>query len=98
MKAIGISSWSIQLSYIIQSAFYGLIASLIGVAVLYGLIKPYFDANPIDFPFSDGILVADLGGTVMRIGFLIISIIIAGYLPARIIVRKNTLDSILGRN
>jgi ABC-type lipoprotein release transport system permease subunit len=98
MKAIGISSWSIQLSYIIQSTFYGLVASLIGVAVLYGLIKPYFDANPIDFPFSDGVLVADIGGTVMRIGLLIISIIIAGYLPARIIVRKNTLDSILGRN
>jgi len=98
MKAIGVSSWSIQLSYIFQSTFYGLVASLIGVSVLYGLIKPYFDANPIDFPFSDGILVADISGTIMRIGFLIISIVIAGYLPARIIVRKNTLDSILGRN
>ena len=98
MKAIGISSWSIQLSYIIQSTFYGLVASLVGVAILYGLIKPYFDANPIDFPFSDGILVADIGSTAIKIGLLIISIIIAGYLPARIIVKKNTLDSILGRN
>jgi hypothetical protein len=29
---------------------------------------------------------------------LILSTIIAGYIPARMIVKKNTLDSILGRN
>jgi ABC-type lipoprotein release transport system permease subunit len=98
MKGIGISAWSIQLSYILQSMFYGIIASAIGLGVLYGLLKPYFDANPIDFPFSDGILVADTKGTLIRVALLLISVVLAGYFPARMIVKKNTLDSILGRN
>jgi ABC-type lipoprotein release transport system permease subunit len=98
MKGIGISAWSIQLSYILQSMFYGLIASAIGLAALYGLLKPYFDANPIDFPFSDGILVAYINGTLIRVALLLISVVLAGFFPARMIVKKNTLDSILGRN
>jgi ABC-type antimicrobial peptide transport system permease subunit len=34
---------------------------------------------------------------MLRVGLLMITTIIAGYIPARMIVRKNTLDSILGR-
>ena len=55
-------------------------------------------AHPIDFPFSDGILVAPISGTIFRISLLMITTIIAGFIPARLVVRKNTLDSILGRN
>jgi len=42
--------------------------------------------------------VAPIGGTMLRVGLLMIMTIIAGFIPARMIVRKNTLDSILGRN
>jgi len=35
---------------------------------------------------------------MIRVGLIILTTIIAGYLPSRMIVRKNTLDSILGRN
>jgi hypothetical protein len=65
---------------------------------VYVLLVPYFASHPINFPFSDGILVAPILGTGIRISLLIVSTIIAGYVPARLIVRKNTLDSILGRN
>lgn len=61
------------------------------------MLKPYFDAYPIDFPFSDGILVATVSGTLARAGILFVATIIAGYIPARIVVRQNTLDAILGR-
>ena len=57
-----------------------------------------FAAHPIDFPFSDGILVAPLDQTFFRVGLLVASTLIAGYIPAWMIIRKNTLDSILGRN
>ncbi len=97
MKGIGISSRSIEIAYVLQSLAYAFVGSLIGFLILYGLIKPYFDANPINFPFSDGILVATLPGTLQRIGFLILTTLIAGYIPAKIVIRKNTLDSILGR-
>ena len=98
MKGIGISGKAIEASYVFQSIFYAVIGSSIGLVILYGFLQPYIAANPIDFPFSDGILVATVEGTFIRIMLLVVTTIIAGYIPARMIVRKNTLDSILGRN
>lgn len=97
-KGIGISGRAIEFSYVMQSFFYAVCGSIIGLLVVYLLMIPYFAANPINFPFSDGILVAPVLGTTIRIALLITATIIAGYVPARLIVRKNTLDSILGRN
>jgi len=96
-KGIGISGRAIELSYVFQSFFYALCGSIIGLVLVYLFLEPYFNANPINFPFSDGILVAPLGATSFRVFLLILTTIIAGYVPARLIVRKNTLDSILGR-
>lgn len=97
LKGIGISSKSIEYSYIIQSAFYAIIGAAIGMIILYGFLVPFIDANPINFPFSDGILYAPLGGTMWRVLALFVTTVVAGYIPARMIVGKNTLDSILGR-
>jgi ABC-type lipoprotein release transport system permease subunit len=97
LKGIGISGTAIEISYMIQSLFYAVAGSLIGLVVLYGFLQPFISAHPIDFPFSDGILVAPFTETMFRVGLLIFTTIVAGYIPARMIVRKNTLDSILGR-
>ncbi|TSC71271.1 MAG: ABC-type transport system permease component LolE [Parcubacteria group bacterium Gr01-1014_49] len=97
LKGIGISGQAIEISYVFQSLFYAVIGSTIGLVVLYGILVPAIAAHPIDFPFSDGILVASPSGTMIRIGLLILTTVIAGYLPSRMIVRRNTLDSILGR-
>jgi ABC-type lipoprotein release transport system permease subunit len=98
LKGIGISGEAIEISYIFQSLFYAVIGSAIGLAVLYGILVPMIAAHPIDFPFSDGILVAPPLDTGVRILLLVLTTVIAGYLPSRMIVRRNTLDSILGRN
>lgn len=98
LKGIGISERAIEISYILQSFFYALCGSVIGIIVLYVFLQPFVAAHPIDFPFSDGILVAPIPGTLFRIGLLMATTIIAGFIPARLVVRKNTLDSILGRN
>ena len=97
LKGIGISGKTIEVSYVFQSFFYAICGSLIGFIILYGFLEPLISAHPIDFPFSDGILVAPLSGTFLKISILILTTVIAGYIPARMIVRKNTLDSILGR-
>ncbi len=97
LKGIGITSKSIEYSYIIQSAFYAVVGAALGVLILYGFLVPFIDAHPINFPFSDGILYAPIGGTISRVIALFVTTIIAGYIPARMIVKKNTLDSILGR-
>ncbi len=97
LKGIGISGTAIEIAYVLQSVFYVLIGSLIGALIVYGLLVPVIAANPIDFPFSDGILVADPLPTFNRFLILFFVTVIAGYLPARLIVKKNTLDSILQR-
>jgi ABC-type lipoprotein release transport system permease subunit len=98
LKGIGVSGEAIEISYVLQSFFYAITGSLIGLVIVYGFLQPFITAHPINFPFSDGILVAPLSSTFLRIALLITATIIAGYIPARMIVKKNTLDSILGRN
>ena len=97
MKGIGISSQAIEISYIIQSFFYASIGIFIGLLILYLGLVPYFDAHPINFPFSDGILVAEFSATAWRVFLLMLATIVAGFVPACIVVKRNTLDSILGR-
>lgn len=97
LKGIGIDSRAIIVSYMIQSLFYALAGVLVGTLIIFGFLKPYFDANPIDFPFSDGILVATPIGTFIRAMILFVATLIAGFIPARIVIKQNTLDAILGR-
>ncbi len=97
LKGIGIDSVAIELSYILQSILYAAMGVLLGLIILYGVLVPYIDAHPINFPFSDGILVAEYSNTFIRALLLLVATIFAGYIPARIVVKQNTLDAILGR-
>lgn len=97
LKGLGIGGFAIELAYVIQALAYVLVGASIGLVVIYQGLVPYFILNPIDFPISDGILLAPLDETLVRMVLLIITTIIAGYVPAKIIVRQNTLDAILGR-
>ena len=97
LKAIGINGRSIEIAYILQSLFYAAIGCSIGYLIIFFALVPYFDANPIDFPFSDGILAVTVDGTALRALILVLVTAFSGYLPSWLIVRQNTLDSILGR-
>lgn len=97
LKGIGINSRAIEISYMIQSVFYALIGMIVGSVLIFGVLVPFIDAHPIDFPFSDGILVATVPGTMLRAAILLVTTLIAGYIPARIVVKQNTLNAILGR-
>ncbi len=97
LKGIGIDALAIELSYVFQSLFYALVGSTLAIILIYGVLVPLFSAHPLDFPFSDGILVAPVLGTAIRLVILIVATVIAGYIPAWLIIKKNTLDSILGR-
>jgi len=97
LKGIGIHGGAIKFSYVFQSIFYALCGVTVGLLIVYVLLVPYIARHPIDFPFSDGILVAPVVETALRSVLLVVASLIAGYIPARMIVNKNTLDSILGR-
>lgn len=98
LKGIGIHGRAVEISYVFQSIFYAVVGSSIGLTLVYGFLVPFIAAHPINFPFSDGILVAPIDLTLFRVFLLIFSTVVAGYIPAWMIIRRNTLDSILGRN
>jgi len=97
LKGIGISSQVIEIAYVFQSLFYAFFGIGFGLAILYGFLVPFIDKHPIQFPFSDGILLAEYSATFLRVLLLTLATLVAGFVPARIVVKKNTLDSILGR-
>lgn len=97
LKGIGINRYAIESSYIMLSIFYALCGIAVGSLLLNFVIAPQVAANPIDFPFADGLLVAPFDDTLIRSLIIIGATIFAGYIPSRIIVNKNTLNAILGR-
>jgi len=97
LKGVGINRKAILYSYMYQAFVYALVGIVIGMFLVFGVIKPYFAANPINFPFSDGILVADISGTMLRAAILLITTVVAGYIPAKMVIKQNTLSAILGR-
>lgn len=97
LKGIGIERRAIEIAYVLQAAFYAIVGSGLGALLTYGFLLGYFERNPIKFPFSDGILVAPPDETFLRFVILFIVTLFAGFFPAWMIVRKNTLNSILGR-
>ena len=98
MKGIGVSPFAIEFSYICQAMFYVLIGSVIALLIIFGLLKPVLDAHPIDTPFASIVLVASAYSVFIKFILVVSVSVMAGYLPARLIVKKNTLDAILGRN
>jgi putative ABC transport system permease protein len=98
LKGIGITGRAIIGAYVIQALFYAMSGAAIGITLIYTVLVPYFRDNPIDFPFSDGILVAPIDTTMTRLGIMLLFTIVAGFIPAYIIIRRNTLDAILGRS
>lgn len=96
LKGIGVTERSIEIAYVLQAMFYAAIGVAVGIGIIL-ILKPYFDKNPIDFPFSDGILSVTTSGVLIRSAVVLLVTLFAGYFPARRIVHGNTLDAILGR-
>lgn len=97
LKGIGITERAIEISYVLQAMFYAVFGSVLGLIVTFFILKPGIAAHPIDFPFSDGVMVATYSATFMRGLVLLITTLISGYVPARLIIKQNTLSAILGR-
>lgn len=97
LKAQGITSHALILSYIFQALFYTIMGILLGSAVLFLFLEGYFEQNPLVTPVADGHLELSFNYLIFRVVILIISAGISGFIPAWFIIRQNTLDSILGR-
>jgi ABC-type lipoprotein release transport system permease subunit len=97
LKGIGISANAIEISYVIQSLFYALSGVLLASLFILGFLKPYLDIHPLVLPIAEGRLAVSVNDILVRGIILIITSLISGFIPARLVTKQNTLDSILGK-
>ncbi len=98
MKAVGVTEFAIEFSYICQALFYVFVGSGIALVIIFAFLKPLIDTHPIDTPFALIVLVAEPASVALKFLLVMVVSVFAGYLPARFIVSTNTLNAILGRN
>jgi ABC-type antimicrobial peptide transport system permease subunit len=97
LKGIGITSRTIEISYIFQALFYAFSGIIIASILLLGFIVPYSIINPIQYPVGEGSLAITTNDVVIRAIILTITAFISGFIPAWLVTKQNTLDAILGR-
>jgi putative ABC transport system permease protein len=97
LKGIGIKRTAIIVAYITQALVYAILGVTLALVLVYFVVVPFVEQNPIDFPFSDGIVAAEAGLVIGRLMIVLIISFLSGLIPSWLIVRQNTLNSILGR-
>lgn len=97
LKAIGITPGAIRFSYVLYSLFFAVVGIAIGLLILFFILVPYFEANPIQFPFSDGILYVTTKKVLTQVVLLLIATYIAGIIPAHRVIRRPAIESVRGR-
>jgi len=94
LKAIGMESRTIVVSYVLQALFYGISGTILGVIGVKYAIYPYFIKHPFDMPIGDVSLVFEKADLIKTIVSMIVVSFIAGLIPSIQITKKNILDSI----
>lgn len=96
-RAIGVKPRVIVFSYLLLSMFYAFCGVLVGMALFYGVLVPYFIAHPLDIPVADVSLNLAWEQLVIRAEIVMAASIVSGLVPAILASRAKILDSILGR-
>lgn len=96
LKAIGIRQRVIILSYVFQSFFFAICGTLAGAFLVFGVLTPLLARYPINVDFGFLSLnhrsVEVIAGTIS----LIAAGILAGFVPSRIVAKKDILKAIWG--
>jgi len=93
LKAIGMEDKQIMLIFLTESFLFGLIGTLLGVAMFEGM-SVYFYANPVMLPIGTLIPALAASSAAFSALLIIISSVIAGYVPARMASRQKILETI----
>jgi len=97
LRAIGIKPYIIVFSYVILSAIYSVIGVLIGTAIFYLVLVPYFNIHPFSLPICDAVLVLNTTDYIVRAEAIMWVSVISGLIPSAIIIKTKMLDAILGK-
>jgi ABC-type antimicrobial peptide transport system permease subunit len=93
LKAVGMQENTILYIFLFESLLFGLIGSLLGVALLYASLYA-FAANPITLPIGVLIPVIETDRAVSAVAILLISSVVAGFLPSRMASKQEILDNL----
>jgi len=98
LRAIGIKPYIIRSAYVIQTSIYSVSGVLLGTAIFFGILVPYFNAFPFELPIGDATLVVNPADYIFRLETIILVAIASGLIPAFMVTRMKILDAIWGRN
>ena len=93
LKAIGMQKNEIMMVFLFESLLFGIIGTLIGAGIVYVALF-YLSLNPILLPLGALVPVLYTETAVISAAILIVSSVIAGYLPARMASRQEILETI----
>jgi putative ABC transport system permease protein len=93
IKAIGIKSRVIALSYVILSFFLGVVGSITGVLLTLSMIK-YFEFNPIKTGIGNLVPQVTLSIFLLVSFAIILASIISGYIVSKKITKQNIIEAI----
>jgi len=97
LRAIGIRPYIIVLNYVLLAAVYATLGVLLGSAIFYFALVPYFQAHPFSLPITDAVLTISTTEYFTRVEIISWVAIISGLIPALIVTKTKMIDAILGR-
>lgn len=97
LRAIGIKAWIIRITYVLQTSVYSFVGVLVGTALFFLAIVPYFKAHPFVLPICDAVLVVNPADFIIRAESVIFVAIASGLIPVIIVTRMKILNTILGK-
>lgn len=93
-RAIGITSTSIVLSYVIRAVVYAAFGILAAALIFRYVIMPIEAQHPFHFPFGDVLLVVDIPELASSAAILCGVAIVSAFIPAYQTVRTKIIDAI----
>lgn len=96
LRAIGIKKSVIIRSYTLQSLFYAVSGTIIGLFIMFFILEPWFIEHPLKFPVGYvSLLIVPEKVSINAIS-LIVAALAAGLIPSWMAVRETILEAIWG--
>lgn len=95
-RAIGITPYSITLSYLLRAIFYAVIAIVLAIVLFLFVVTPIEAKYPFHFPF--GAVYLTIGAEdILRMTVIVMCVsLVASFLPVRGVMRMKIMDAIWG--
>jgi putative ABC transport system permease protein len=97
LRAIGVKPSLIVWSYVFQTIVYAISGIILGTALFFAALVPYFVAYPFSLPIGDAKLAVDAVDYILRLESFIFVSIAAGLIPVLFITRVKLLNAIWGK-